>query len=378
MGLFQGNPQVFAEQITDGSYRPIERPMRWKDYQDHLEGEATYGIYPVLPNNLTMLLVWDIDTGNLGHVERLADTLDLFMDEDQYLIEFSGRKGWHLWVFLDDWYSSIAAYRAVRAVLQLAKMEGTEAYPKQPELSPSKPLGNLIKLPLGKHKLGNWSYFTNRANAHLNNQAELADTRPIDGEIFAALVAEYHEPQAIELNVGRPLDRPPDQLPPCMQRVFDNGVEQGSRHDALFGYALECKNRGLDEAAALEETVNAGSRFSPPATEAQAAQRVRSAYQSEFSGVKCSQPYLHREPNPLCSKLCSRYVAIEGMPATDDAPEGSAIRGQRRAGQGEINQGDSLTFEVVLRKSLDDGRIRLLLENDRIPDLVKIELEAYE
>ena len=64
VNYFQGREDVFAKQNKLGdSYFPVrpERPLNEEAVKSHLNGENTYGIYPVMKNNHVKLLCFDIE-----------------------------------------------------------------------------------------------------------------------------------------------------------------------------------------------------------------------------------------------------------------------------------------------------------------------------
>ncbi len=78
------------------------------------------------------------------------------------LAESSGKKGIHVWVMLEK--TNAAAARAFgKKILQDAELgvsEHIEVFPKQDKLDN---LGNLVKLPLGQHRVSrNWAWFLSR------------------------------------------------------------------------------------------------------------------------------------------------------------------------------------------------------------------------
>jgi hypothetical protein len=162
MELFQGRHDVFASQEADGAYYPVRRPIFPDDYKRHLQGADTYGIYTVRPDDTTRLIAFDIDTMDPEPRISIFQALrDLRVQEHSFLFEFSGRKGFHIWLPFADWYPAGLAYRAARAVLQVAGVK-CEAYPKQPSVGDG--YGNLIKLPGGIHRVtGQPSRFIGRS-----------------------------------------------------------------------------------------------------------------------------------------------------------------------------------------------------------------------
>ena len=79
------------------------------------------------------------------------------------VIEFSGSKGYHFWFFMDRKTSATAIRIALKAIVETVISDlscfDLEIFPKQDYLT-GKGFGNLVKLPLGLHKLsGKRSFF---------------------------------------------------------------------------------------------------------------------------------------------------------------------------------------------------------------------------
>ena len=185
LGIFAGREDCFARQWVDKKegkqgYVPVRRPMEPGDVEDHLKGHKTYGIYLLRSDASVRTAVMDVDVvrkfrdGKLSREDR-----DIIRREGAYimkrirdmseaagcapLVEFSGGKGFHFWFTMDrpipagdakKWLSPIreALYRDLSAF-------SLEVFPKQDSLS-GKGMGNLVKLPLGVHRVtGKRSYF---------------------------------------------------------------------------------------------------------------------------------------------------------------------------------------------------------------------------
>ena len=156
--------------------------MQERHYRAHIEGRETYGIYTVTSSDTTKLIVFDIDTMDPAVRIRIFEALrKLRVQEHSLLFESSGRKGFHIWLPLADWYPANLAYFAARAVLQVAGVT-VEAYPKQPTVGDG--YGNLIKLPLGVHRVsGEKSRLFGR----------WVDVRPLENDELARLAEYYTE-----------------------------------------------------------------------------------------------------------------------------------------------------------------------------------------
>lgn len=184
MALFSGREDCFARQWVDKTqgkqgYVPVRRPLEPRDVEDHLSGRKTYGIYLVRYDGTVTLAVMDADLKQEFRGRKLkADELALVRREGAYLYsriadlskalgleplpEFSGGKGLHFWFLLESPVAPAIVKRALEEIrdtlVRDLKAFNLELFPKQDQLS-GKGLGNLVKLPLGVHRLtGKRSY----------------------------------------------------------------------------------------------------------------------------------------------------------------------------------------------------------------------------
>lgn len=183
--IFAGREDCFARQWVDKrdgkqGYVPVRRAMEPQDLEDHLKGTKTYGIYLLRSDATVTTAVMDVDVSRKfrdGKPSR--EDREILRREGAYLmkrirdmsetagckplVEFSGGKGFHFWFIMDRpipagqaraWLKPIreALYRDLSAF-------NMEVFPKQTVLS-GKGMGNLVKLPLGVHRMtGKRSYF---------------------------------------------------------------------------------------------------------------------------------------------------------------------------------------------------------------------------
>lgn len=178
MEIFRGREDCFARQWANkgegkSGYTPVRQPMTEQDIRDHLSGQRTYGIYLMQANGQVRLGVIDadlnkdlrqnnLDTARRNEVRRelaylLEHMVTLAREQGlECILEFSGSKGYHFWFPFDTPVNPAQ----VRACLQFLVSQiapdlscfSLEVFPKQDTLS-GKGLGNLVKLPLGIHRL---------------------------------------------------------------------------------------------------------------------------------------------------------------------------------------------------------------------------------
>jgi len=166
--IFGGNPYHAVGRLRakkGGSwYEPVDEPLSESLLESHLSGEAVLGSYPVQQDNTVKWLGWDIDDAE--DLKRARDVAERILSRVSHLpvaVEFSGGKGYHIFLFLDEPMPASKAKEISDAVRKIENLPRTgnphvECYPKQAQIAPAqngerRRLGNLIKIPLGTHLL---------------------------------------------------------------------------------------------------------------------------------------------------------------------------------------------------------------------------------
>lgn len=186
--LFSGREGVHARQCRfkgrKFGYIPVYQGLDRDLLKSHLAGDQTLGLYLVKQDNSARLMVIDLDVAksylhaylhNVNEQKRIRQkllevTTSLLAIAEgaglELLIESSGYKGIHLWVFSD--FSVPARHWRLLGKWLVEQLSGmpaeiqAEVFPKQ-EIVAEKGLGNLVKLPLGIHQAsGQRSLFLDR------------------------------------------------------------------------------------------------------------------------------------------------------------------------------------------------------------------------
>ena len=151
--LFVHRKDVFAEQMSSGIYIPIKRPITILDIREHIKGEKTLGVYCLNTDNTIRWVCIDLDGDDLAELDLISKVIYDNI-EGPKMREFSGRRGYHVWFFFNP---PILADLGKRIILsRLHKLTGLgkyELFPKQTSLDPGRLYGNLVKLPLAKHRV---------------------------------------------------------------------------------------------------------------------------------------------------------------------------------------------------------------------------------
>jgi len=185
LSLFSGRPDVFARQWADkktgkSGYVPVRRPIGISDVEDHLKGLKTYGFYLMDKNAHVRCAVIDADlVSEFRNTKKDAGIVRQLKKEQSYMIsrikessgilelnpviEVSGYKGFHFWYFFNKPVPAFAIRKALIEIALSLKQDPSffdlEVFPKQDHLT-GKGFGNLVKFPLGVHRLtGKRSFF---------------------------------------------------------------------------------------------------------------------------------------------------------------------------------------------------------------------------
>jgi len=153
--LFFHRKDVFSTQQSKGMYFPTRRPITLEDIQEHLDGKKTIGAYCLGLDNTVKWACIDIDGAPeiLDHLKKESLIIyELFKDLPR-MLEFSGRKGFHIWIFFKRKVTADYAQRLLKARLNRIGLNHHEVFPKQTELNEHRKYGNLVKVPLAIHRV---------------------------------------------------------------------------------------------------------------------------------------------------------------------------------------------------------------------------------
>jgi hypothetical protein len=245
--------QGYREEIEAGrAYCKVDGPVTRELIQDHLDGKITIGTYFINPKTqTTKTIAWDLDVevkeplqGDdwkkiVKDLKPQADKiLDVIKKHDldlaATLMEFSGAKGLHVWLFFDPPIPSILAYALGRKIAEEAGVKA-EVFPKQKELLKS--YGNLVKLPLGIHHATGlrsviydreWNIVDAAYLTQIEPEFIASDDKKIQ-ELKARLKAQYRP--WMDAQAGRD-EAYAGEDPPCVANYLSGRpISIGARHE---------------------------------------------------------------------------------------------------------------------------------------------------
>ena len=317
--LFVHRADVFAEQHEDGHYEPCRFPLDDMAIAEHLEGFASYGVYVIEPEstkrslatsepyprttNTVKYVVFDLDTYDADALDflkravmRLIGGAAFAWDKPNVherclLLEDSGGKGYHVWLFLSEPVAAHTVRAWTEAVrTQYVTLAGTadppwpalEIFPKQDEV-PEGGFGNLVKLPFGVHA-------KTKARAFLVQVPGWADSLEAVVPFDVGLIPDAPERARASSDVGSS----EATAFPCITRILEDGAGQGCRDDAMYHFVRYARAQGVPEDLVSEWAARVNELFDPPLTASVVSTKVRSAFRAGTANPGCNAAWLRR------------------------------------------------------------------------------------
>lgn len=229
---FVGYEAAYATQHEDGRYTYVPSPLTDTVLQAHLDGNVTVGTY-TLNFDKVRHFVFDDDTSDLGLVRKVE--LECRRLRLTPGVEWSGQKGYHVWVLLEDWTPAADVRRLARAIATIVGFNG-EVFPKQDAVTKT---GSLVKLPYGIHR-----------KSKLRSRFIGPEPKPVSSDAFEAALAS--EARVVPAGDERSAPSSAFVALPCLDNIQKNPPREGYRNSTLFKLAVHLRHDGtLDDASIL-------------------------------------------------------------------------------------------------------------------------------
>lgn len=172
--LFVVNKYAAAIQQPDGRYLTKYFELSPLIIQKCLEKRGSIGCYQQLyKSKFLKWICFDFDCSdkenpdiNLLKTKYIRPFIQCLKEMNiNYLVEFSGRRGIHIWIIFNDFLNKSIAFEIVNRIMTRVKFIDMDYDEIDLDLFPSTPnflgnkLGKQVKLPLSCHKKGGRSYF---------------------------------------------------------------------------------------------------------------------------------------------------------------------------------------------------------------------------
>lgn len=174
MNCFVGREDIYSEELEVNGRRRFEmvsQPLSIQEVRAHLAGERTLATYVQRNNGTAHFLVFDVDISKkillqhgieseqfAGYHQKAAAVTKRIILSLQKMgmhgyIEESGYRGYHVWIFFEEWIAVRYINFFSDCILQIIQPEEDiliDVIPNKTHLRPGKP-GQAIKLPYGFH-----------------------------------------------------------------------------------------------------------------------------------------------------------------------------------------------------------------------------------
>lgn len=226
IGKVSGRAQTIASQV------PADVVMK------HLDGTGnSLGIVPIKKNNKCKFAAIDIDirhpTNPLIHtieqIEEKVNKLNLPLVVCQ-----SKSKGVHLYCFTKQEVEAELITSKLKEWAALIGYGSCEIFPKQTNRADEKDIGNWINIPYFDHE--NTIRYAINKNKPLSLEEffEFVEVMRIDESELETFTIEH-------------LDEGYNDAPPCLQTLATTGIEEGSRNNGMYNFAVYFRNKYPDD-----------------------------------------------------------------------------------------------------------------------------------
>jgi len=276
--LFIVRDDVFAIQLDDGRYIKKEEPLTDEIIRKHLSGEITIGVYQLSKDSKVKWICFDVDST----VDDAKKIYNYIKEKPVYNgsvgLEYTGGRGYHIWIFLDKLYPSDKVRNLGFKILENINIS-CELFPKQDKAIN---YGNLVKLPLGIHrKYNKRSFFIEPPTLELIHPVNIPTT------VFKAIEQEKSK-----------LTIPTDDGCVALQKI-QSGVEEGIRNEACFWLARLLRKFQFNREICFYTLKLWNNLNNPPLSALEIANTVNSVYSRKY-GVS----WFSIKKNSLLSQLC--------------------------------------------------------------------------
>ena len=251
MEVFLAREDIYAKATINMNgkytYNVVQQPFSEIELREHIIGKNTFAGYIQRNNQTVKYIVFDIDISKKNILE-IGDDKELL---NEYLkkagrqgkeilkileglglkgyVEFSGYRGYHIWIFFSEWIS--VRYANLLQDIILSKLSSKEysginieCFPNKAKIK-EKQMGQLLKLPWGIHYVsGKRSYFVdNEFNIIQEQKDVLYDIKKYDCSTIKRIIAmnsteEFHKKETSVENDCSELGN----LPETVKIVLEN------------------------------------------------------------------------------------------------------------------------------------------------------------
>jgi hypothetical protein len=308
---------------TKGGYNPVKSPIEQKDIMGHLKGDRSLGMFFIFPKecNQVMTLALDIDQDDEPTVNKICKALLNYLPEESILVEKTGGRGWHIWIFFNaPLPASAIRIFAKKTINEVRPGFPIEVYPKQDRIKPDK-FGNLMRIPLGIHprtgEKGGRLFDASLSEISITALDPLLPIIPAEKSILMVAARQMVSIRIMDDDISTNGNGKDTSLP-CISQ-FMEGVNEGMRDEAMFRLAAYLKRSKIPQQAALVTLKTANAKNNPPLEEMVLQTKVNSAYMSGSHGLPCTSSVVGLDTD-FCDNKCPVYMKAKRLKSDEGNP----------------------------------------------------------
>lgn len=254
---FVTNDTVVGVQRDDGIYIATKATVTPFLIKKMLKSGAALGAYQQLTYlDLLRWICFDFDCkkdagGNVKELKekyvipftKVLDSLNI-----KYIIEYSGRRGFHIWILFNRAIPKNLGYLiqdrlldGMKSCLAADLVYGLDRFPKVLSGKKKNKYGSMVKIPLSRHQKGTYSYFVNDINNFSCEKIEKFDTSFLRSQLECLKKFSVNNP--IELIERIKLDVQQIEIEEFVKRQFVTPKEN---------YSFEQLERAFESDSALK------------------------------------------------------------------------------------------------------------------------------
>jgi len=248
--LFRGRTDCYVTYDTaTGKTWQVKRPVTRAVYRAHLDGDSPLAVYPIINEDEVCFGAIDFDEpdGNLP----LQAARSLKHHGFSPHVEISRSKGFHVWVFFDEFVKAWQIRGLLSTILTEIEYPSAELFPKQDRVL--RGTGNCLNLPLfGAHIKRLKTVFVNGHLEPVKDQQRYVTNITADPssllENWCLLNHAGSRPQSIPT---QSIEERTYGLRACAQHLLEHGIT-GRQRVTCFWLAVQLRKAGIPFPFAIE------------------------------------------------------------------------------------------------------------------------------
>ena len=289
----------------------------------HLQGSKTVSVFPIAEDDTVKWLCFDVDIspqtkraikqGEMTHEDAIRKAQQTVRTLVRFLyrvgipfrVEFSGNKGYHVWIFFDSPVPTHKAYDLGQSVLVRVEVDpalAVEVFPKHRSINDAA-VGNALKMPLGLHQKTQVRCFfvKNTFEPYKDQWKILTDVKFLTEPAIDAILEEYQVKDVVQ---SAPTETKflPNFV--CLTEIMEQGAHDGVRDEGIFQVACYLRSRNIPEDLAEGLLAAVNEKSPDPLPEAIVEIKLKSAYSKGYFPNPCRNPMF----DSICSSQCSRFA----------------------------------------------------------------------